>query len=133
MKEFGMRTAICILITILGSSLPAASQTPSSVPHDSHDLTGTWTRTNRVLTMSNETPPMTVWGQGRVAAAKLVYGLRAVAGGLCNDPLRTCDPVGLPRNLFLEVSICPREFIHTPKRVLQHFEWRNMYRQIRTD
>ena len=53
-----------------------------SVPHDPHDLTGTWTRTNRVLTMSNETPPMTAWGKARFDAAKPVYGPRAVAGGL---------------------------------------------------
>ena len=45
----------------------------------------------------------------------------------------TCDPVGMPRYLFLEVSIYPMEFIQTSKRLLQHFEWGNAYRQIWTD
>ena len=29
----------------------------------------------------------------------------------------TCDPLGMPRNLFLEVSIYPMEIVQTPKRV----------------
>ena len=83
--------------------------------------------------MSSETPPMTAWGKARFDAAKPVYGPRAVMGGLGNDPMMTCDPVGMPRYLFLEVSIYPMEFIQTSKRVLQHFEWGNTYRQIWTD
>ncbi len=39
-----------------------------------------------------------------------------MAGGLGNDPLMTCDPVGMPGYLFLEVSIYPMEFIQTSKR-----------------
>src|SRR5262249_41917344 len=93
----------------------------------------TWTRSNRVLTMSNETPPMTAWGKAKFDGAKPVYGPRGVAGGLGNDPMMTCDPVGMPRYLFLEVSIYPMEFIQTSKRVLQHFEWGNVYRQIWMD
>src|SRR5215831_15777021 len=34
---------------------------PAQTPFDPHDLSGTWTRSNRVLTMSNETPPMTAF------------------------------------------------------------------------
>jgi hypothetical protein len=106
---------------------------PAQTPFDPHDLTGTWTRSNRVLAMSNETPPMTAWGKAKFDAAKPVYGPRSVAGGLGNDPMMTCDPVGMPRYLFLEVSIYPMEFIQTSKRVLQHFEWGNVYRQIWMD
>ena len=54
-------------------------------------------------------------------AAKPVYGPRAVAGGLGNDPVMTCDPLGMPRNLFLEVSIYPMEILETPKRMLEFF------------
>ncbi len=39
----------------------------------------------------------------------------------------------MPRYLFLEVSIYPMEFIQTSKRVLQHFEWGDVYRQIWMD
>ena len=59
-----------------------------SVPHDPKDLGGVWARQSRVLTMSNETPPMTAWGKSRFDAAKPVYGPRAVPGGLGNDQLR---------------------------------------------
>src|SRR5262245_6741365 len=128
-----MRHSISAVIAIFAFSIVTLAQTPKSAPHDPHNLAGTWTRTSRILAMSNETPPMTAWGKARFDAAKPVYGPRAVAGGLGNDPLMTCDPVGMPRNLFLEVSIYPMEFIHTPNRVLQHFEWSNVYRQIWTD
>jgi hypothetical protein len=41
-----------------------------SVPHDPHDLNGVWRRSGGVLTMSNETPPMTPWGKAKFDAAK---------------------------------------------------------------
>jgi hypothetical protein len=104
-----------------------------SVPHDPHDLSGVWKRSGGVLTMSNETPPMTPWGKARFDAAKPVYGPRAFPGGLGNDPMSTCDPLGMPRNLFLEVSIYPMELVQTPNRVFQFFEWAHSYRVIWTD
>src|SRR5207237_2106152 len=109
-----------------GPAAPAVS-----VPHDPRDLNGVWTRTNRILTMSNETPPLTAWGKAKFDAAKPVYGPRAVPGG--NDPMSTCDPIGMPRNLFLEVSIYPYELVQTKDRVLQFFEWAHSYRVIWTD
>ena len=106
---------------------------PPSVPHDPRDLNGVWSRQRGFLGMSNETPPMTAWGKAKFDAAKPVYGPRAVAGGLGNDPVMTCDPLGMPRNLFLEVSIYPMELIQTPKRVIQFFEWAHVWREIWTD
>src|SRR5579863_10614919 len=76
----------------------AAAPPAVSVPHDPHDLSGVWKRAGGVLTMSNETPPMTPWGKARFDAAKPVYGPRAVPGGLGNDPMSTCDPLGMPRD-----------------------------------
>ena len=104
---------------------------PVSVPHDPHDLNGVWSRSGGVLTMSNETPPMTAWGLAKFNANHPVYGPRAVAGG--NDPMSTCDPLGMPRNIFLEVSIYPMELVQTPNRVYQFFEWAHSYRVIWTD
>ena len=105
----------------------------AQAPHDPHDLNGVWKRTSRVLTMSNQVPPMTPWAQAKFNATKPVYGPRAVPGGLGNDPMSTCDPLGMPRNLFLEVSIYPMELVQTPKRVLQFFEWAHAWREIWTD
>ena len=108
----------------------AAPATPSP-PHDPMDLSGVWTRQSRILTMSNEVPPMTPWGQEKFNATRPVYGPRAVPGG--NDPMSTCDPLGIPRNLFLEVSIYPMEILQTPKRTLQFFELAHAWREIWTD
>ena len=117
-----------------GGAAPNAAPPPPSVPHDPRDLSGVWARQRGVLTMSNEAPPMTAWAKAKFDAAKPVYGPRAVPGGLGNDPVMTCDPLGMPRNLFLEVSIYPMEIIQTPpKRVLQFFEWAHVWREIWTD
>ena len=109
------------------------AQPATSVPHDRRDLSGVWSRQGRVLTMSSETPPMTAWGKAKFDAAKPVYGPRAVAGGLGNDPVMTCDPLGMPRSLFLEVSIYPMEIVQTPTRVFQFFEWAHLWREIWVD
>jgi hypothetical protein len=47
--------------------------------------------------------------------------------------MSTCDPLGMPRNIFLEVSIYPMELVQTPNRVIQFFEWAHSYRTIWTD
>jgi hypothetical protein len=111
----------------------AAEPPAPSVPHDPHDLNGVWRRSGGVLAMSNETPPLTPWGKTKFDAAKPVYGPRAFPGGLGNDPMSTCDPLGMPRNIFLEVSIYPMELVQTPNRVIQFFEWAHSYRTIWTD
>lgn len=111
----------------------AAEPPPPSVPHDSRDLSGVWRRIGGVLTMSNETPPMTAWGKTKFDATKPVYGPRAVPGGFGNDPMSNCDPLGMPRSLFLEVSIYPMEIVQTANRVYQFFEWQHSYRIIWTD
>ena len=76
---------------------------------------------------------MTPWGKARFDAAKPVYGPRAVPRGLGNVPMSTCDPLGMPRNIFLEVSFYPMELVQTPNRVIQFFEWAHSYRVIWTD
>jgi hypothetical protein len=118
-----------------GRGAAAANPTPPapSVPHDPRDLSGVWARQRGVLTMSSEAPPMTAWGKAKFDAAKPVYGPRSVPGGLGNDPVMTCDPLGMPRNLFLEVSIYPMELVQTPRRVIQFFEWAHAWREIWTD
>src|SRR5438552_2232355 len=65
----------------------AAEPAGPSIPHDPHDLNGVWRRSGGVLTMSNETPPMTPWAKAKFDAAKPVYGPRAFPGGLGNDPM----------------------------------------------
>src|SRR2546427_3152154 len=104
-----------------------------SVPHDPHDLSGVWSKTWRTLALSNEVPPFTASGKERFDANKPGYGPRAVPPALGNDPTGKCDPLGLVRNLLLEVSIYQMQFLQTPKRVFQFFEWAHAWREIWTD
>ena len=87
-----------------GAGAAPATPPAPSVPHDPKDLSGVWTRQSRVLTMSNEAPPMTAWGKAKFDAAKPVYGPRAVPGGLGNDPVMTCDPLGMPRKSTISAA-----------------------------
>jgi hypothetical protein len=110
-----------------------SSVTFGQVPHDPHDLSGTWNKTWRTLELTEDPPPFTAWGKEQFDANKPGYGPRAVPPALGNDPTGNCDPLGLVRNLLLEVSIYQMEFLPTPKRVVQFFEWAHAYREIWTD
>ncbi len=113
-----------------GAGANAAAPSP---PHDPKDLTGIWTKTWRTLALSAEVPPMTPEGQAKFNANKPSYGPRAIPPALGNDPTGKCDPLGLVRNLLLEVAIYPMEIVQTPRRVLQFFEWAHSWREIWTD
>jgi hypothetical protein len=129
---------IVALASILVVSSGAAAQRGAapaapSVPHDPKDLSGVWTKTWRTLTLSAEAPPFTAEGKARFDANKPSYGPHAIPPALGNDPTGFCDPLGLTRNLILEVSVYPMEIVQTPKRVLQFFEWAHAWREIWTD
>ena len=111
-----------------GANAPAPSP-----PHDPKDLSGIWTKTWRTLALSAEVPAMTPEGQAKFNANKPSYGPRAIPPALGNDPTGKCDPLGLVRNLLLEVAIYPMEIVQTPRRVLQFFEWAHSWREIWTD
>jgi hypothetical protein len=116
-----------------GGGQRAANQVVQSVPHDPHDLSGTWNKAWRTLSYTEEPPPFTAEGKKRFDANKPGYGPRAVAPALGNDPMGFCDPLGIPRNLLLEVSIYQMEMVQTPKRLFQVFEWAHSLREIWTD
>jgi len=104
-----------------------------SVPHDPHDLSGVWSKRWRTLSLSETPPPFTPLGKQRFDANKPSYGPRAVPPALGNDPTGNCDPLGLVRNLLLEVSIYQMEIVPTPKRIMQFFEWAHSWREIWMD
>ena len=112
----------------------AAEAPAPSVPHDPHDLSGVWRRSGGVLTMSNETPPMTAWGKARFDAAKPVYGPRAFRRRIGQRSDEHLRPAGnAAQHLFLEVSIYPEESCRLPTASIQFFEWAHSYRVIWTD
>jgi hypothetical protein len=116
-----------------GKSGPAKANAAPSAPADPHDLSGVWRRRGGNLTMSNEAPPMTPEGQAKFNATKPGYGPRSVPPALGNDPMGTCDPLGLTRLIFFEVAGRPMEMIQVPGRVIQFFEWGHVLREIWTD
>ena len=116
-----------------GRGAAATAKPAPSVPHDPRDLSGVWTKTWRTLTLSQTPPPFTPLGKQLFDANKPSYGPRGVPPAVGNDPAGNCDPLGLIRNLVLEVSIYPTEIVQTPNRVFQFFEWGHSYREIWTD
>jgi len=96
------------------------------------DLSGVWSRSKGAGNM-NDDVVLTEEGKKRLALNKPSYGPRAVIPALGNDPMGTCDPLGLTRNLFLEVGGRSLEFVHLPDRILQFFEWQHQYRTIWMD
>jgi len=128
--------ATATLTAVLTTATAGRAQGPAanSVPHDPRDLSGVWTRTSPLLTLSQTRPPFTPLGQKLFDANKPSYGPRAVPPAVGNDPTGNCDPLGLVRNLLLElVAVYPMEIVQTRDRVFQFFEWGHSYRQVWTD
>lgn len=97
-----------------------------------HDLTGVWTRTTGAGNLGNKVA-MTAAGQAKFMTNKPSFGPRMVPPALGNDPMGKCDPLGLTRNILLEVVDRSFEFVQLPDRVIQFFEWAHQYRTIWTD
>jgi hypothetical protein len=91
---------------------------PQAAPQqkfDPHDLSGHWNRTSRFQTFSNvpsgqgnaagtAEAPFTPAGKAKFDANKPGYGPRAVPPAIGNDPMGTCDPLGIPRLLNTKSS-----------------------------
>ena len=113
---------------------------------DPHDLSGHWNRTSRFQTFSNvysgqgsaqgtAEAPLTSAGKVKFEANKPGYGPRAVPPAIGNDPMGTCDPLGIPRLLNTEV-ISPHqtmEIVQVPGRMIQFFEWHHDWREVFAD
>lgn len=106
---------------------------PAPSKFNPRDLSGVWTRVKGAANMGNDIPPLTPLGQAKHDANKPGFGPRAIVPALGNDPMGKCDPLGLTRNVFLEVAQRAFELVQIPDRVLQFFEWAHQYRTIWTD
>jgi hypothetical protein len=95
----------------------------------------------------SKVPPFTAQGRQKFDANKPAYGRPAespvlagevplrhkgVLSALSNDPTMQCEPLGAVR-LVLSTYFSPMEWVVSPDRVLQHFEWTNEWREIFTD
>jgi hypothetical protein len=127
-----------VLVSVLGLSFVGLAQdadhqhqpaaATSGQPVDSHDLSGLW----MLQKLTTKVPPMTAEGKAKFDANKPSYGPRAIPPALGNDPMGNCDPLGAPRLLTFETNR-PIEFLQTPGRVTQFFEFRESWRTIWTD
>jgi hypothetical protein len=115
-----------------GEKPQAKPQTPASQPFDPHDLSGVWVlQRQKIFALSTDKPPMTAWGQAKFNETKPGYGPRAIPPAFGNDPIGNCDPSGYPRIMFDPVR--PMEIIQLPNRLLQHFQYHEVWRTIWTD
>jgi len=99
---------------------------------DPRDLSGVWTRAGGGAGLVGNAA-MTAAGQAKFLTNKPSFGPRMVPPAFGNDPMGKCDPIGLIRNISLEVAGRSFEFAELPDRVIQFFEWAHQYRTIWTD
>jgi hypothetical protein len=127
----GQSRVPCVNEWQLPNGCDPARVTPKQL--NPRDLSGVWTRTKGGANM-NEKVVLTPEGQKRQALNKPSYGPRAVIPALGNDPMGNCDPLGLTRNLFLEVGGRSMEIAHVPPdRIMMFFEWAHQFRTIWMD
>jgi hypothetical protein len=105
-------------------------------PAPRHDLNGTWVGPFAVKGGS-EDPQLTPLGQQRFSLNKPEAKFK-VSGS--NDPfVRTCDPLGFPRNRLFEMRSVPQgellgmTFASLPQRVLVLSQFQRVWREIWTD
>lgn len=106
-----------------GSSSTAASPPPSDL------FSGVWVGAN--VPPLEVPPPMTARGQALFDAAKPMYGSRSVSVVDSDDPLVTCDPLGMPRSVLHETR--GLEFVQAPDKVVLLQQYQRVFRDIWTD
>ena len=99
--------------------------------YDKHDLSGVWYGRMNSILMGNPIPSMTPAGKAVFDSYKPSGGPRAVVPALGNDPMGRCDPLGYPRTMYTNGRAF--EFIQTPRKILQAFDWTHNYREIWTN
>jgi hypothetical protein len=137
-KEFGGLVLVLGITLAISSNASAQSSTKpkdakndgASADFDPHQISGVWTGLERNTT-GKEVSPMTPWGKAQFEAHQPFNGPRSVSVGNSNDPMIKCDPLGFPRNLFHEMRAM--EFIQTPAKTVELFQYQGIWRQIWTD
>ena len=98
-------------------------------PFDPHDLSGVWGNTGLPPDMKNR-PPLTPQGQKLLSDLMKETNQPNETTAAVNDPLVHCDPLGTVRSVGYNYGT---EFVQTPNRVFQFFEWGHTWRTIWTD
>jgi hypothetical protein len=103
-------------------------------PAPRHDLSGAWAGGGGGG--ERMTPPpwetlMTAWGLARYKANKPEGTTSEFSVAESNDPTRTCDPAGFPRNVLWNNRAI--SFAQMPDRIIQVFQYQRVWREIFTD
>jgi hypothetical protein len=117
-----------------GRRSPEAMKAAANAPkpaYDPKDFSGVWWGRGNSLLMKNPMPALTPEGKKMFDANKPSSGPRAVVPALGNDPMGRCDPIGYPRNLWLNTRSF--EFVQTPTKLVHIFEWTHATREVLTD
>jgi hypothetical protein len=109
-----------------------AAKTAKAAPARRHDIEGAWMG-SAGPTRFGDAGELTAWGKQQFNANKPFNAPdgRIVPVGESNDPLSKCDPLGFPRNVFYETRGI--DFVQTPRRVLELFQYQRIWREIWTD
>jgi hypothetical protein len=106
-----------------------AAPTASAPSVARHDLSGAWLGVP--VPPLAVPPPMTPKGQALFDAAKPMYGSRSVPVVNSDDPLVTCDPLGMPRSVLHETRGV--EFMQAPDKVVLLQQYQRVFREAWTD
>src|SRR5277367_4217521 len=108
-----------------------AAKTAKAAPASPHDIEGAWLGSPGP-TRYGDIGELTAWGKQQYDANKPLNAPadRIVPVGESNDPLIKCDPLGFPRNVFYETRGI--DFVQTPRRVLELFQYQRIWREIWT-
>lgn len=102
------------------------NKTDSGGPAPKRDLTGVWT--GPIGAMKGDIPPMTPLGQKLFSLNKPESKFGTANS---NDPLNTCDPLGVPRNLSFETR--GLSFTTMPERIILLHQYQKVWRDVWMD
>jgi hypothetical protein len=149
--------ALSLALTFYSAALaqntqaPPAAKAVGNAAIDPHDLSGVWLRVSPFQTFSNvdnrqpglgggnrglvfQEAPLTPAGKTAYEKNKPGYGPRATPPAFGNDPMGTCDPLGIPRLLNTEyASGRSFEIVQNKDRTFEFFLPRHGWREIWTD
>ena len=95
-------------------------------PAPVHDVSGSWA--GNLTPERGEIPPLTPLGQKLFSRNKPET---AVGTGFSNDPMNTCDPLGVPRNLVFETR--GLAFATMPDRIAILHQYQRIWRYVWMD
>lgn len=113
----------------------AAAPQSKAAAFNPRDLSGVWGQDAGRITHGLERSPFTASGQRRFGANKPFQNVKGSRGYVplaeSNDPMVICDPLGFPRNLSTQDRHF--EFVQTPTKTVELFQYQRIWRQIWTD